>query len=192
MATEETARFYTRSRRFPKLIGRMTDGSRIPGGPYTMTQVFSGGAVFIGALVFRSVWTTDSWILDVIYTALLTGLVIWLVGFIPTTNRNLIAVFMDAVAAMFKPAAGKYDGKVPQIRRPHQVAGEVVVLAVTPSPASEAAAAPVATPVPARSTAIPALVEARGELVAAGPTRRVPVSAVEQLLQQAQRVKEKN
>ncbi len=41
---QETARFYTKSRRFPKMIGRMTDGSRIPGGPYTLTQTVDTSA----------------------------------------------------------------------------------------------------------------------------------------------------
>ena len=34
----EVARFYTRSRKFPRLIGRLHDGTKIPGGPYTVTQ----------------------------------------------------------------------------------------------------------------------------------------------------------
>lgn len=45
-------RSYTRSRRFPRMFGRMPgrDGGYLPGGPYTLTQ----GVVFLGLLMI--VW----------------------------------------------------------------------------------------------------------------------------------------
>ena len=35
-------KWYTRARKFPQLIGRTPDGTRIPGGPYTYLQVAAG------------------------------------------------------------------------------------------------------------------------------------------------------
>lgn len=187
MANEEIARFYTRSRRFPKLIGRMTDGSRIPGGPYTMTQVLSGGIVFLVAMVTRNLWTTDAMLLDLIITAAITYAAIFVVGFLPLTRRNLVAAFMGAVSAIFRPVEGKYQGKVPRLRRPHQVHGTALVLSfgapleeqTSPQPVLEEAA-----PAPQPST----------ELVStnAAPAARVPMSAVERLLQQAKSTTKEN
>ena len=100
MADEGVARFYTRSRRFPKMIGRMTDGSRIPGGPYTLTQVGFGGAVLLVLLMTRTMWSTGSVILDLAITLGAAWGATWIVGLIPMTRRNLLLAFMDAIAAM--------------------------------------------------------------------------------------------
>lgn len=182
MANEEIARFYTRSRRFPKLIGRMTDGSRIPGGPYTMTQVLSGGVVFLVAMVTRNLWTTDAMLLDLIITAAITYAAIFVVGFLPLSRRNLVAAFMGAVSAIFRPVEGKYQGKVPKLRRPHQVHGTALVLSFGPSLVEQPTPAPQpaleeATPAPQTS---PALVS-----TSTATAVRVPMSAVERLLLQA-------
>ena len=48
----EVARFYTRSRRFPKFIGRLHDGTKIPGGPYTLTQGVVLAIVLVGAVSY--------------------------------------------------------------------------------------------------------------------------------------------
>lgn len=182
MPNEEIARFYTRSRRFPKLIGRMTDGSRIPGGPYTMTQVLSGGVVFLVTMVTRNLWTTDAMLLDLIITAAITYAAIFVVGFLPLTRRNLFAAFMGAVSAIFRPVEGKYQGKVPKLRRPHQVHGTALVLSFGPSLAGQTA--PAAQPALEEATSAPqpspALVP-----TSAAPAARVSISAVERLLQQA-------
>ena len=61
----EVARFYTRSRRFPKFIGRLHDGTKIPGGPYTLTQGVVLAIVLVVALMTQSVWGTGSPIVDI-------------------------------------------------------------------------------------------------------------------------------
>lgn len=121
---QETARFYTRSRRFPKMIGRMNDGSRIPGGPYTLTQVGVGGAVLLIMLVMRGlVWSTGEILLDLLVTAALAFAVTWLIGRLPMTRRNLLFAFLDAAAATFKPFSGKYQGQVIRLAAPHLAGG---------------------------------------------------------------------
>ena len=44
-------KWYTRARKFPQLIGRTPDGTRIPGGPYTYTQVAAGVVTAVYASV---------------------------------------------------------------------------------------------------------------------------------------------
>lgn len=189
MANEEIARFYTRSRRFPKLIGRMTDGSRIPGGPYTMTQVLSGGMVFLVAMVTRNLWTTDAMLLDLMITAAITYAAIFVVGFLPLTRRNLVAAFMGAVSAIFRPVEGKYQGKVPRLRRPHQVHGTSLVLSYGSSPEEQ----PPPRPQPALEEAAPAAQPSPALVsTSAAPAARVPMSAVERLLQQAKSTTKEN
>ncbi len=175
MPKEEIARFYTRSRRFPKMIGRMTDGSRIPGGPYTLTQVGFGGVALLVLLVTRTQWSTGVVLLDLALTVGVAWGVTWLVGLIPMTRRNLFMAFMDAVAAMFKPHGGRYQERTIRLARPHQAIG--ATLMPTPVRASDQEAG--SRPQPAKTT--PALTT-----VSRPAPASTAVSAVERLLQQTQ------
>jgi len=179
MATEEIARFYTRSRRFPKMIGRMTDGSRIPGGPYTLTQVGFGGVALMGLLVTRTAWTTNSVLFDMAITVGAAWGVTWLVGLIPMTRRNLVAAFMDAAAAMFKPRGGRYKGQSIRLVRPHQAIGK----ALRAAPARPSLAEAEAKAVPAeRETLAPASTASTRT-----PSPRA-ITGVERLLQQSKNI----
>lgn len=132
MPREEIARFYTRSRRFPKMIGQMNDGSRIPGGPYTLTQIGVGGAVLLVMLVTRGLlWSTGEILLDLLLTASVAFAVTWLVGRLPMTRRNLLFAFLDAAAATFQPFGGKYQGQVIRLAAPH-AAGGTAMRALSP------------------------------------------------------------
>ena len=129
MAKEEIAGFYTRSRKFPKMIGRMTDGTRIWGGPYTLTQVGIGGVVLLILLITRTyLWSTGFVLFDMAVAAGVSWCVVKIVGYIPTFRRNLVSVFVDAVSAMFKPRGGMYQGRVVKLARPHQAVGKTAVL----------------------------------------------------------------
>lgn len=187
MAKEEIAGFYTRSRKFPKMIGRMTDGTRIWGGPYTLTQVGIGGVVLLILLITRTyLWTTGFVLFDMLLAGGVSWCVIKIVGYIPTFKRNLVSVLVDALAAMFKPRGGMYLGRVVKLARPHQAVGKATVL--TPSARPERAAvpaevaAPTTVPIQAAKPQAPApsvVLTHAAEL----PSHR-PISAVERLLQQ--------
>lgn len=53
-------RSYTRSRRFPRMFGRMPgrDGGYLPGGPYTLTQ----GVLFLALLLFAWKFPPAEWL----------------------------------------------------------------------------------------------------------------------------------
>jgi len=187
MAKEEIAGFYTRSRKFPKMIGRMTDGTRIWGGPYTLTQVGIGGVVLLILLITRTyLWSTGFVLFDMAVAAGVSWCVVKIVGYIPTFRRNLVSVFVDAVSAMFKPRGGMYQGRVVKLARPHQAVGKTAVLipSVRPEPAAELvdASAPSAVPVAAAKAQAPAPAVVHAH-TAGLPSHR-PISAVERLLQQ--------
>lgn len=184
MAKEEIARFYTRSRRFPKMIGRMTDGSRIPGGPYTLTQVGFGGVALMGLLLTRTMWSTGATLLDLAITVGVAWGVTWLVGLIPMTRRNLVLAFVGAVAAMFKPHGGRYQDRTIRLARPHQAIGAAQVPAPvreTEPPIDTDAAIEQPIAQPARQTKP----QPSTPVVLAKAPSHTAVSAVERLLQQA-------
>lgn len=56
MSEVEVVKWYTKARRFPQLLGRAPDGTRIPFGPYTMTQAIGAGAVIFAAKVLSGLW----------------------------------------------------------------------------------------------------------------------------------------
>lgn len=186
MPQEEIARFYTRSRRFPKMIGRMNDGSRIPGGPYTLTQVGVGGAVLLVMLVTRGLlWSTGEILLDLLMTAGIGFAATWLVGRIPMTRRNLLFAFLDGTAAVFKPFGGKYQGQAIRLAPPHAAGGGMQVLSprtdrtsppvTAPSPTPKANPAPAPDPRRTRRDPVPAAAEV---------TQHRPETGVERLLAQ--------
>lgn len=188
MSKEEIARFYTRSRRFPKMIGRMTDGSRIPGGPYTLTQVGFGGVALMLLLMTRTMWSTGVTLLDLAITAGVAWGVTWVVGMLPMTRRNLVLAFVDAAAAMLKPHGGRYQERPIRINRPHQAIGGTLM----PAPVSAAASALEADMLPELALTPEFVSPVRPAISASIPSsqsRQVPtrtaVSAVERLLQQA-------
>lgn len=184
---EEIARFYTRSRRFPKMIGRMNDGSRIPGGPYTLTQVGVGGAVLLVMLVTRGLlWSTGEILLDLLVTAGVAFAPTWLVGRIPMTRRNLLFAFLDGAAAMFKPVGGKYQGQTIRLAQPHAAGGDTQVLSPRPArpvpsplaPESAKKATPTSTPQPRRQR------RDMAPAAAAAAASHRPETGVERLLAQ--------
>lgn len=123
----EVARFYTRSRKFPRMVGRLPEGTRIWGGPYTFTQLGLGVAAMLGALLTRSVWSTGSILVDL---ALILGIgwgVAYLGRYIPMTSLNPIVVLGTALGAFSAPRAGTYRGRPIALPKPHGAGGRVVV-----------------------------------------------------------------
>jgi len=185
---EEIARFYTRSRRFPKMIGRMNDGSRIPGGPYTLTQVGVGGAVLLVMLVTRGLlWSTGEILLDLLVTAGVAFAATWLVGRIPMTRRNLLFAFLDGAAAMFKPFGGKYQGQTIRLAQPHAAGGDTQVL--SPRPARRPVPSPLAPETARKATPMsaPQPRRQRRDMAPAAPAGAAslrPETGVERLLAQ--------
>lgn len=184
---EEIARFYTRSRRFPKMIGRMNDGSRIPGGPYTLTQVGVGGAVLLVMLVTRGLlWSTGEILLDLLVTAGIAFAVTWLVGRIPMTRRNLLFAFLDGAAAMFKPFGGKYQGQTIRLAQPHAAGGVSQALSPRPAQPAPSAVAPDPAPTPHPASIPQPRRQRRDTVPATAPAimQHRPETGVERLLAQ--------
>jgi hypothetical protein len=114
----EVGRFYTRARKVKKMLGKLHDGSKIPGGPYTLTQGAAGVLTGFLALNTNGLWTTRMSIVDIILGVLGMWGVAWAVGRLPSTNRNPALVLVDASGAVFRPAMGSYRGETLEIRKP--------------------------------------------------------------------------
>ncbi|WP_203338614.1 hypothetical protein [Nocardioides limicola] len=139
----EIVRWYTRARKFPQLVGRTPDGTKIPFGPYTVTQAVAAGVILLVAFNTTSVWARFGLLVNVTaFTCVLAGTV-WLIGRIPVGSRSPVSVVLGAVQAITAPRAGRIGGRVIRVRPPHRVQHRLVVavdLPDEPSPAPEPAA----------------------------------------------------
>lgn len=123
----EVVKWYTRARRFPQLIGRTPDGTKIPGGPYTFTQVLGGAAFLVAAWKTLPVWGAFGLIGNAMVLLVTTWLLIVGLGRIPIGARNPLSLAEGALRAMTAPTAGRVAGRDVRIRRPHWARTVLVV-----------------------------------------------------------------
>jgi len=175
----EVARFY-RTTKYPKVMGRFYDGTKIPGGPYTMTQgVVAAIALFI-ALQTSSLWARGNILLDLPLGAIFVWATAWLAGRIRVGNRNPAVLLLGLFRASFSPAHGLYNDTPYRERSPHQVRGRVL----TDLPTNSTPVAPTRTKQP-RPKRAPAPVKPSAAPQPAAAAAPKAVSAVERLLAQS-------
>jgi len=189
----EVAQFYTRSRKFPRLIGRLHDGTKIPGGPYTVTQGIVAAVLLALGLVTRGLWGTGTILVDIPIVLLVAWGGAWGAGRLPATRRNVASILLGAFGAAFSPTTGKYQEQTVRLRPPH-LAGGTTTIGGTAATSTTTRPQVTGTPAPVVPTPAIAAVEetpaAAVELVSAGTTSaRTPVTGVERLLAQARGTK---
>ncbi|RPF19483.1 hypothetical protein EDD34_0031 [Myceligenerans xiligouense] len=122
----ETAKFYTRARRIPMLVGKMPSGGRIWGGPYTITQI--GAGALVGFVLWKTapLWAQLGGFMNVLVAAGVVVGTVWLTGKIPSTGRNPATWVMDAMNLTTSP--GRLSGGRLAIARPRRISHRVMVL----------------------------------------------------------------
>jgi hypothetical protein len=155
-AEVEVVRWYTRARRFPQLIARTPDGTRLPGGPYSIHQIVAAAVLLMVGYKSMGLWAHFGFITN---TAILLGgtwAVVYGIGKIPVGARSPITVATGAVQAMVTPTRGRHRGKPVRIRRPKRIRHRLIVAAAPiartaadPIPAAAVAPRLAAAPVPA-------------------------------------------
>ncbi len=179
----EVARFYTRSRKFPRLIGRLHDGTKIPGGPYTVTQGVVFAVLLALALITRGLWGNVSILLYFPVAVAVAWGAAWLVGRLPATRRNVASLIYGVITAATSPVAGKYKDQPVKIAPPH-FAGGTTMIRYASAPIEPRTPAPIEPSIQPAPEPIPAPAAIEHEPSAA-PAERLPVSGVERLLAQA-------
>lgn len=172
----ETAKFYTRTRRVPVLIGTFStifgEKKRIPYGPYTIVQLVGVAAVIWLLSKTTAVWARGGLTLSFILAVGAVGGTVYLLGKVPHTGRNPLSVAAAAISVLTGPAGGTRKGRPVRVRRPHR-ARVMAVFPVVPA-APKQARSSVADPPPSRPPVPPGPVEpaltAVGRLLAAAPT----------------------
>lgn len=135
----EVVKWYTRARRFPKLVGKMSDGRSIWGGPYTHTQVVAFAAIWVVGSQTTGLWAHFGVITNVLVLIVVSAVTVVALGRLPMGARNPLRIMSGAVRAVNGPSTGRYAGRPLRSSRPHRVRSRVVVSAL-PVPAQLAAA----------------------------------------------------
>lgn len=148
-------RCYTAARRYPLQVGQFTGGGRIPGGPYTMTQLAVMIGLFVVLVVTRPVWGGHG-LLDLLVVLAVPYAAGWAICRVQIDHRNPLAAFASLAGLVFTPPAGRLHGR-PWRQRPARAIGPRVTVDVQPArqaaphaaavlPASRRAVRPRATP----------------------------------------------
>lgn len=129
MSTEsgpDVVKWFTRARKFPQLIGRTPDGTRIWGGPYTLTQALGGAGVLVVGLKTMSLWAHFGFIGSLVVLVTITASVVWGLGRIPVGARSPLSMAAGVARAVGAPKTGRLGGHPIRIRRPHQLRHTVI------------------------------------------------------------------
>jgi len=121
----EVARFY-RTTKYPKVMGRFYDGTKIPGGPYTMTQGVVGAVALFIALQTSAPWARGNIIIDLPLGIAFVWGAAWVAGRIRVGNRNPAVLLVGLFKATTSPGQGQYNDLPYRAKSPHQVRGRVI------------------------------------------------------------------
>ncbi|KOT46840.1 hypothetical protein ADK41_01365 [Streptomyces caelestis] len=169
---------YTRARKHPLVIGKLPGAGRLPGGPYTITQVMTMVITF-GLLVM----TKDLWAhfgaMNFILMALIPWGLAWVLRYARLDGRDPARAVRSLLIYSSTPAQGRLAGKPQRVARPRLATATCTVrVRSVERPAPAAAPQPAAAPAPAaRRRARPAPVPA-----AAAASRPEPKTGLQALL----------
>ena len=112
-------KFFTRAMKIPLMVGRLIDGTRLWGGPYTVPQIVAG---FIALLVlwqaFACFFSTGLIFTDAILVIFGAWGVAFLVGRLPDSRRNLFNLMTSMASATATSKTGFYRGSPFKIQQP--------------------------------------------------------------------------
>lgn len=109
---EEFGRFYTSARFFKQVLGSLPDGTKIPGGPYTHTQIGTMLGIIVGGWILRGFWTTGSGFGDIFMLLAVAVGVGYLIAQLPASRRNPLKLVGSAITLLTHPGpGGRWKGK---------------------------------------------------------------------------------
>jgi len=142
---------YTRARKHPLVIGKLPGAGRLPGGPYTITQVMTMVISFGLLVMTRELWAHFG-AMNFILMALIPWGLAWVLRYARLDGRDPARAVRSLLIYSSTPAQGRLAGKPQRVARPRLATATCTVRvrsAERPAPAA-ALAKPAPAPVPAR------------------------------------------
>ncbi|MFD9052486.1 hypothetical protein [Streptomyces zaomyceticus] len=152
---------YTRARKHPLVIGKLPGAGRIPGGPYTITQIVTMVVAFGALALTQSVWAHFGLANILIMIALPWGLA-WVLRYARIDGRDPARALRSLLIYASAPAGGRLAGRPQRQPRPHLTRTTCTVRVISEPTDEPAAVVPARTPRaagparPVRGTAGPA------------------------------------
>ncbi|MFE9121518.1 hypothetical protein [Streptomyces sp. NPDC007172] len=137
---------YTRARRHPLVIGKLPGAGRLPGGPYTITQVMTMVISFGLLVLTRQLWARFG-AMNFILMALIPWGLAWVLRYARLDGRDPARAVRSLLIYSSTPAQGRLAGKPQRVARPRLSIATCTVH--VRSAERTAPAEPVAKPVPA-------------------------------------------
>ena len=125
-------KWYTRARKFPQLIGRTPDGTRIPGGPYTYTQVAAGVVTAVVLAQTTWLWAHGGQILNATIFIGATVGAVFAAGKLTPGMRNPIVLASGALNLM--SSGYRLDGTAMRDPKPNTATAAGPVTVFIPAP----------------------------------------------------------
>ncbi|RLU82061.1 hypothetical protein CTZ27_31425 [Streptomyces griseocarneus] len=145
---------YTRARRHPLVIGKLPGAGRLPGGPYTITQVMTMVIAFGLLVMTRDLWARFGGLNFVLMVVVPWGLA-WVLRYARLDGRDPARAVRSLFIYSSTPAQGRLAGRPQRVTRPRLASATCTVRvrsAERPAPAAAPAPAlvPKAAPAPKR------------------------------------------
>ncbi|MFD8887512.1 hypothetical protein ACFV0H_34240 [Streptomyces erythrochromogenes] len=144
---------YTRARKHPLVIGKLPGAGRLPGGPYTITQVMTMVISFGLLVMTRELWAHFG-AMNFILMALIPWGLAWVLRYARLDGRDPARAVRSLLIYSSTPAQGRLAGKPQRVARPRLATATCTVRvrsAERPAPAAAATKpAPAAAPAPVR------------------------------------------
>ncbi|WDN56223.1 hypothetical protein [Streptomyces clavuligerus] len=153
---------YTRARKHPLVIGKLPGAGRLPGGPYTITQVMTMVISFGLLVMTKDLWAAHFGALNFLLMVLIPWGLAWVLRYARLDGRDPARAVRSLLIYSSTPAQGRLAGKPQRVARPRLATATCTVRvrsAERPAPAAAPAPAPVArraarpAPVPAAAAA---------------------------------------
>lgn len=136
------ARFYTAARRFPQLIGRTPDGTKLPFGPYTVVQIGVAGVTAIVLWNTTAVWARFGLIANVVVAVGLVFAAVWSAGRLPPGLRNPLVIVGGWMRAAERSLGSGRPVAVVRLRKPRIARGQVTMFTDADARVSDAQPTP--------------------------------------------------
>ncbi|NUS17263.1 MAG: hypothetical protein HOY69_38700 [Streptomyces sp.] len=128
-------RCYTAARRYPLQIGRFAGGGRMPGGPYTLTQVGVMIGGFVLLIATRPVWGGHG-LADFAVVFVVPFAAGWAIHRVQIDHRNPVMAVASLAGVAVAPPTGRLHGR-PWRHRPARLLAPRVTLHVHPPVGAE-------------------------------------------------------
>ncbi|MEU5959324.1 hypothetical protein [Streptomyces sp. NPDC047525] len=169
---------YTRARRHPLVIGKLPGAGRLPGGPYTITQVMTMVITFGLLVMTRDLWAVFGAMNFVLMVLVPWGMA-WALRFARLDGRDPARAVRSLLIYSSTPPQGRLAGKPQRVSRT-RLATATCTVRVRSTERSASASAPVRAAKPA-----PALVRKTRPARSSGPAgaaRSAPKTGLQSLL----------